>query len=69
VRSSRRYRQRPFSLLAKSGHRQSRKEIDAWTGAVVRLGARLGVPTPLHSFLYACLLPLERRALGELTFA
>jgi 2-dehydropantoate 2-reductase len=44
-------------------------ELDAWTGAVVRLGARHDVPTPLHSFLYSSLLPLERRARGELTFA
>jgi len=46
-----------------------RSELDAWTGAVVRLGARHGVPTPLHSFLYVCLLPLERRARGEMSFA
>jgi 2-dehydropantoate 2-reductase len=45
-----------------------RSELDAWTGAVVRLGARLHVPTPTHSFLYAALLPLERRARGELAF-
>jgi 2-dehydropantoate 2-reductase len=43
-------------------------ELDAWTGAVVRIGAALGVPTPLHSFLYAALLPLERRARGTLAF-
>jgi 2-dehydropantoate 2-reductase len=46
-----------------------RSELDAWTGAVVRLGAKLGVPTPTHSLLYAALLPLERRARGELDFA
>jgi 2-dehydropantoate 2-reductase len=45
-----------------------RSELDAWTGAVVRLAARLRVPTPTHSFLYAALLPLERRARGELAF-
>jgi 2-dehydropantoate 2-reductase len=45
-----------------------RSELDAWTGAVVRLGAKLGVPTPTHSFLYGALLPLERRARGELEF-
>ncbi|MEU4602716.1 2-dehydropantoate 2-reductase [Kribbella sp. NPDC023972] len=27
-------------------------ELDAWTGAVVRLGDRAGVPTPVNSFLY-----------------
>jgi 2-dehydropantoate 2-reductase len=45
-----------------------RSELDAWTGAVVRLGVRAGVPTPVHDFLYAALLPQERRARGELTF-
>ena len=45
-----------------------RSELDEWTGAVVRLGARAGVPTPLHDFLYASLLPQERRARGELKF-
>jgi len=45
-----------------------RSELDAWTGAVVRLGTKLGVPTPTHSFLYAALLPLDRRARGELDF-
>jgi ketopantoate reductase len=44
-------------------------ELDAWTGAVVRLGRKTAIPTPLHSFLYASLLPLERRARGELDFA
>jgi 2-dehydropantoate 2-reductase len=27
-------------------------ELDAWTGAVVRLGQESGVPTPVNSFLY-----------------
>jgi 2-dehydropantoate 2-reductase len=46
-----------------------RSELDEWTGAVVRLGRRAGVVTPLHDFLYACLAPQERRARGEITFA
>ena len=46
-----------------------RSELDAWTGAVVRLGTRANVPTPLHDFLYAVLLPQERRARGELAFS
>ena len=45
-----------------------RSELDAWTGAVVRLGARANVPTPLHDVLYAVLLPQERRARGEIAF-
>lgn len=44
-------------------------ELDAWNGAVVRLGAAAGVDTPLHRFIYQTLLPLERRARGELAFA
>lgn len=32
-------------------------ELDALSGTVVRLGARLGVPTPIHATLYAALLP------------
>jgi 2-dehydropantoate 2-reductase len=27
-------------------------ELEAWTGAVVRLGAEAGAPTPINSFLY-----------------
>lgn len=45
-----------------------RSELDEWTGAVVRLGRRVGVPTPVHDILYAALLPQERRARGELAF-
>ncbi|AHG92332.1 2-dehydropantoate 2-reductase (plasmid) [Gemmatirosa kalamazoonensis] len=41
-------------------------ELEAWNGAVVRLGARAGVATPLHEFLYHALLPTELRSRGEL---
>lgn len=37
-------------------------ELEAWNGAVVRLGREAGVPTPVHTFIYRRLLPLERRA-------
>lgn len=39
-----------------------RSELDAWCGAVVRLGREAGVATPTHDFLYASLLPQERAA-------
>ena len=39
-------------------------ELDAWNGAVCRFGARAGVETPVHSFTYHTLLPMERRARG-----
>jgi 2-dehydropantoate 2-reductase len=43
-------------------------EMDALTGALVRLGAEVGVATPLHAFLYHTLLPQELRARGQLSF-
>jgi 2-dehydropantoate 2-reductase len=43
-------------------------ELEAWNGAVVRLGREKGVATPFHTFVYHALLPLERRARGELAF-
>ena len=39
-------------------------ELDAWNGAIRRFGARAGVDTPVHSFTYHTLLPMERRARG-----
>ena len=43
-------------------------ELEAQVGAVVRLGERRGIAVPLHRLIYAALLPLERRARGELEF-
>jgi len=43
-------------------------ELDALTGALVRLGQEVGVETPLHAFMYQSLLPLELRARGQLQF-
>jgi 2-dehydropantoate 2-reductase len=43
-------------------------ELDNLTGAVVRLGAELGVATPVSAFLYGALAPLERRARGVVAF-
>ena len=40
-------------------------ELEAWSGAVVRLGRETGVPAPLHEFIYHSLLPSELRARGE----
>jgi len=37
-------------------------ELEAQTGAVIRLGRALGVPTPTHEFIYASLLPMEEDA-------
>lgn len=43
-------------------------ELEAWTGSVVRLGEAAGAPTPVNRLIYHSLLPLERRARGELEF-
>lgn len=40
-------------------------ELEAQTGAVIRLGRAGGVPTPTHAFLYASLLPMELQARGK----
>lgn len=40
-------------------------EIECQNGHVVRLGAKLGIPTPVNSFVYNCILPMERRARGK----
>jgi 2-dehydropantoate 2-reductase len=37
-------------------------ELDSQNGAVVRLGRESGVPTPIHGYIYASLLPAERAA-------
>jgi 2-dehydropantoate 2-reductase len=39
-------------------------ELEAQNGAVVRLGREVGVGTPIHSFLYGSLLPMEMEARG-----
>jgi 2-dehydropantoate 2-reductase len=43
-------------------------ELESQIGAVVRLGQEVGVATPLHTFIYNSLLPLELRARGQLQF-
>lgn len=43
-------------------------ELEAHSGALVRLGEKAGVDTPVNSFIYHCLLPMDLRARGELQF-
>lgn len=43
-------------------------ELYAQSGAVVRLGREVGVDVPLNSFIFGCLLTLEKRARGEAQF-
>lgn len=39
-------------------------ELEAQTGAIVRLAAQAGIRVPVNEFLYAALLPGEREARG-----
>lgn len=43
-------------------------ELEAQSGAVVRLGAAAGVPVPVNALIYQCLRPQDLRARGELVF-
>jgi len=43
-------------------------ELESQNGAVVRLGQEVGMATPLHTFIYHSLLPLEMRARGRVQF-
>jgi 2-dehydropantoate 2-reductase len=43
-------------------------ELESQIGVVVRLAHVAGVEAPLHTFLYASLLPQERKARGEIEF-
>ena len=40
-------------------------ELEEQSGAVVRYGEQVGVPTPIHRFIYYSLLPLEGKARGN----
>jgi 2-dehydropantoate 2-reductase len=44
-------------------------ELESQNGAVVRLGREANVATPLHTFMYRSLKPLELRARGQVAFA
>jgi 2-dehydropantoate 2-reductase len=37
-------------------------ELDSLSGAVARIGSELAVPVPIHTTIYAALLPQERAA-------
>lgn len=43
-------------------------ELECQNGAVVRMGQTYGVPTPVHAFIYASLLPQEALARGQISF-
>jgi 2-dehydropantoate 2-reductase len=55
-----------FASMARDLIAGRRSELDALSGAVVRIGRESGVPTPIHAFIYGSLLPTELRARGEL---
>ena len=43
-------------------------ELETQTGAVVRFGRKAGVETPVNTFIYNSLLPMEMRARDQLTY-
>jgi 2-dehydropantoate 2-reductase len=43
-------------------------ELEAQIGALVRMGQKTGVDTPVNTFIYNSLRPMELRARGELEF-
>ena len=43
-------------------------ELNEQCGAVVRIGEKYGVTTPVNRFIYHSLLPLEQKARGEISF-
>ncbi len=43
-------------------------ELDSLVGAVVRIGQKYGVATPVNETIYAALLPAELRARGKMKF-
>jgi 2-dehydropantoate 2-reductase len=43
-------------------------ELEYWNGAVVRLAREARVATPVHEFIYNCLLPQELRSRGKIAF-
>ena len=43
-------------------------ELEAQNGAVVRLGEAVGIETPLNTFIYHSLLPMELKATGQVQF-
>ena len=42
-------------------------ELEGLTGTVVRMGAEVGVPTPIHSTIYALLKPAALRIESNLS--
>lgn len=43
-------------------------ELNEQCGAVLRYGEKCGIQTPVNRFIYNSLLPLERKARGEISF-
>lgn len=43
-------------------------ELEAQNGTIIKFGKELGIPTPINSFIYDCLLPQENRARGAKSY-
>jgi 2-dehydropantoate 2-reductase len=55
----------PYSMttsLARDVWEGKPSEIDYQNGSLVALGKKYGISTPVNSFIYNCILPMEKRA-------
>jgi 2-dehydropantoate 2-reductase len=55
-----------FASMQKDIMEGKPSELESQTGAVIRMGRDLGIPTPTHEFIYASLLPMELQARSKL---
>jgi 2-dehydropantoate 2-reductase len=55
-----------YASMARDITEGNPSELHYQNGAVVRMGRKLGIPTPVNAFIYASLLPQEMQARGEL---
>jgi 2-dehydropantoate 2-reductase len=55
-----------FASMQKAIMEGRSSELESQTGAIVRMGRELNIPTPANDFLYAALLPMELKARGKI---
>ncbi len=55
-----------FASMQKAIMEGRPSELESQTGAIVRMGRELNIPTPANDFIYAALLPMELKARGKI---
>jgi 2-dehydropantoate 2-reductase len=61
------FRQESTASMQRDIQEGKPSELYDQSGAVVRLGTQVDIATPIHQFIYSCLLPAELGARGELS--